>query len=582
MPRFFKGIQNKFIITYFLFGLIPLLIISYHSYQSASSSLERLSSRQISNLTQQAGTQVRQQYRQVQKDLNLLSGYPFIQLAFLQFSFGQKLEAVRLKLLSYKSQSNLYTRISLVDLDGNLILTVPEGEEPAEIARRIDKGRVQKAITQDFYCSGVLNDHPEGPLIIFSKRVYDFENPSDPVGLLAFYVRLEALTDFVTDLEPMPEARGFVFDHGLGATLGRQGLPLTPARILSEAGPAGGVVMTEVGGYQLFTTGIPELSWTAGLVLPEKELFGDILRLRAKSISFALVVAALAFTTTLFFVRRITDPIARLILGAKEFSEGNLDHRIEIRGEGELRRLGKEFNAMAEKIKAREKHIREVDRLASLGILAAGVAHEVRNPLAGMKSCVQLMQRKAVSGEVAVLAQGVDEEIDRLDKLVKNLLHFAKPGEPTPTWVKLELVLERALDMTGKSLQTGGVEIERDFAPVPQVRVDAGQTYQIFLNLILNAAQAMKGGGKLRVALRREDGKVITTIADTGCGIPREHIDRIFDPFFTLNPGGTGLGLSVAHSLMKENGISWEIDSAAGKGTTFELCFPLPAEQERT
>lgn len=237
---------------------------------------------------------------------------------------------------------------------------------------------------------------------------------------------------------------------------------------------------------------------------------------------------------------------------------------------------------MAEKIKAREKHIREVDRLASLGILAAGVAHEVRNPLAGMKSCVQLMQRKAVSAEVVVLAQGVDEEIDRLDKLVKDLLHFAKPGEPTPTWVKLELVLERALDMTGKSLQTGEIEIERDFAPVPQVRVDAGQTYQIFLNLILNAAQAMKGGGKLRIALRREDGKVVTTIADTGCGIPREHIDRIFDPFFTLNPGGTGLGLSVAHSLMKENGISWEIESATGKGSIFELCFPLPAEQERT
>jgi two-component system sensor histidine kinase AtoS len=229
---------------------------------------------------------------------------------------------------------------------------------------------------------------------------------------------------------------------------------------------------------------------------------------------------------------------------------------------------------MAHKLEAREKQLRNVDRLASLGILAAGVAHEVRNPLAGMKSCAQLMQRKAISPEVAGLAGDINEEIQRLDTIVRQLLEFARPGEAARTQVALAPIIERSLEMTRNALEKAGIEIVQKTAAAPEVFVDPGQAQQILLNLILNAAQAMPTGGALQISLQPTDEEVVLAIADNGCGIAPEHLDHIFDPFFTLNPGGTGLGLSVAHALMEENGIRSKVVSRPGEGTVFRLFFP--------
>lgn len=575
--RFFRGIRNKFIASYLLFGLVPLLVISYQSFHSASASLERHASNQLSDLTIKTASQTRQRYQEIVKDLDLLAGYPFIQLAFLQFSFGQRLETVNFKLQRYKSRNDLYARISLISLDGDLILTIPE-DSARRAAANIDQSRLRLAALTDNYFSGVVFDHPEGPLLIFSKRVYDFEHPTIPVGLLAFYIRLDSLTHFVEELDADSDAIGFVYDHSHELFLQNRTLPLDPrAQFPQRAGDE--VRLVDDRDNKLFFAGVPELNWTVGFTLPTEVLFDDINALKSQNLLFALAIATFALLTTLFFVRRITEPIGSLIEGAQQFSEGNLSHRITMRGEGEMQRLGEEFNAMAEKLAAREKQIRTVDRLASLGILAAGIAHEVRNPLAGMKSCAQLMQRKAISPEVAELAAGVNEEIQRLDAIVRQLLEFARPAEAEKTSVKLAEVFDRALEMTRGPLEKAGITILRDLHEVPPVFVDARQTQQILLNLMLNSAQAMPEGGTLHLSLALEQNLVTATVADTGCGIPEEHLEHIFDPFFTLHPGGTGLGLSMAHSLMEENAIRWQVDSRPGAGTTFRLFFPpLPAE----
>lgn len=575
--RFFRGIRNKFIASYLLFGLVPLLVISYQSFHSASASLERHASNQLSDLTMKTASQTRQRYQEIVKDLDLLAGYPFIQLAFLQFSFGQRLETVNFKLQRYKNRNDLYARISLISLDGEMILTIPE-DRSRRAAANIDQNRLKLAALTDNYFSGVVFDHPEGPLLIFCKRVYDFEHPTIPVGLLAFYIRLDSLTHFVEELDADSDAIGFVYDHSHELFLQNRPLPLDPrGQFPPRAGDE--VRIVDDRDNKLFFAGVPELNWTVGFTLPSEVLFDDINALKSQNLLFALTIATLALLTTLFFVRRITEPIGSLIEGAQQFSEGNLSHRIAMRGEGEMQRLGEEFNAMAEKLAAREKQIRTVDRLASLGILAAGIAHEVRNPLAGMKSCAQLMQRKAISLEVAELAAGVNEEIQRLDAIVRQLLEFARPAEAEKTAVNLAEVFDRVLEMTRGPLEKAGITIVRDLHEVPPVFVDARQTQQILLNLILNSAQAMPDGGTLRLFLGFEQNRVTATVADTGCGIPEEHLERIFDPFFTLHPGGTGLGLSMAHSLMEENAIRWQVDSRPGSGTTFRLFFPpLPAE----
>jgi two-component system sensor histidine kinase HydH len=183
------------------------------------------------------------------------------------------------------------------------------------------------------------------------------------------------------------------------------------------------------------------------------------------------------------------------------------------------------------------------------------------------------MQRKAISPEIGPLARGIDEEIDRLDRIVRELLEFARPGEASPAWLDLGATVARVLELAGASLEEAGIRVTKALAPVAPVWADGDQVRQVFLNLVLNAAQAMRQGGELRIGLSAADERVIASIEDNGCGIPLEHLERIFDPFFTLQPGGTGLGLSVVHSLMLENGIDWKVESEPGSGTRFELFF---------
>ena len=548
--------------------------MSYHASYVGSVSLEKLSNEQLTNLAQKTASQIEQQLLNIYKDLDLLANYPFIQQAFIQFNQGQRLETVEEKLFRYKTQNPLYARISLITLAGQHVLTLPYYPD-SQMENAIDSRLLLKARDVDTFTSGVLLDHPDGPLIVFIKKVFDFEDFSKPVGHLFFYVNLNSLSNYAEELHPVPGATGFVFDHNLKSVITKNKLPeklnlltLFPSGIISRN------QRIKLDQFRLYLSHVPLLNWSIGLILSEQALLGDITELERRSLMFSIGVSIMALLVTLYFVRRITNPIAQLIQGAQEFSKGNLEQRIEIRGEGELRRLGEEFNAMASELKSRERQVIQVDRLASLGIMAAGIAHEVRNPLAGMKSCAQLMQRKAISEEVGSLAQGINVEIERLDQIVKQLLDYAKPGKASLQPILLDDVVEETLNIVDKSLIKMNITTTTDLRGTPPVMTDAGHVQQILLNLILNAAQSMPDGGQIKITSSVDNQRVSMKVIDTGCGIAPNHLDRIFDPFFTTRPNGTGLGLSVVHSLMKQLNIDWHISSRVEQGTTFELLFP--------
>lgn len=580
MKKLFSGIRSKFIVIYLLLGLAPLLAMTYHASYVGSVSLENLSNQQLTNLTEKTASQIKQQLINIHKDLDLLANYPFLQLAFLQFNFGQRLKTVEQKLIRYKSQNPIYARISLVSFEGELILTLPD-DNVMQAHSRENPIHLLKARGMNSFRSGVLLEHTEGPLLLFSQRVFDFEDSFRPVGHLTFYVKLDSLTKYIEELTPVPETIGFVYDHSLGKVISSGPLSKELRDTISqEAQKTPSEKSYKLGKNRFYWAHVDDLNWSIGLVMPEQALLGSITKLKFRSLAFSALVAILTLMITLYFVRRITDPIAQLMRGAHEFSTGNLDHRIKIRGEGELRRLGEKYNNMAGQLKSRERQIVQVDRLASLGIMAAGIAHEVRNPLAGIKSCAQLMQRKAISPEVGSLALGIDVEIDRLDQIVKQLLDFAKPGEAATRPVALKNVILEVLKMVRKALDQQNIMLTTNLKEVPIIQSDFGHVRQIILNLVLNAAQAMPVGGELNISLDIIESQVSVRVADNGCGIAPENLDRIFDPFFTTRASGTGLGLSVVHSLMKQNGITWSIESKAKKGTIFELFFSsFPPEE---
>ncbi len=233
-------------------------------------------------------------------------------------------------------------------------------------------------------------------------------------------------------------------------------------------------------------------------------------------------------------------------------------------------------------MKELEDKIRRADKLTALATMAAGMAHEIKNPLSSMKVFAQLLPQKIDDPEYRQkLEELLPREIDRIDRIVESLLGFARATEPTYQATDLNALLEEDLKYFRLQAEAAGVKLKASYSPLPEIEVDRGQIAQVFSNLILNALQAMPDGGELTVAT--SPGKKVeetlqtvrVVVADTGHGIPDETIKKLFDPFFTTKYGGTGLGLTITHSIVDGHRGFIDVESKVGKGTTFTVTLPV-------
>jgi PAS domain S-box-containing protein len=226
-----------------------------------------------------------------------------------------------------------------------------------------------------------------------------------------------------------------------------------------------------------------------------------------------------------------------------------------------------------------EEELFRATKHASVGRLAAGVAHEIGNPLASISSLVQELQTEELKPFVQESLTTINEQVHRIARIVRNLGDFARlyPRQKTPT--SLKDILENTLNLVRYDRQFKKIEIRTDVHDTPPLKIDPDQIQQVFLNLILNARDAMPDGGSLDIAIGQTDGQVRMVFADTGTGIEAEVKDKVFDPFFsTKGPAkGTGLGLSICYSIIKDHGGTIEIDSTQDKGTRFIITIPVEA-----
>jgi signal transduction histidine kinase len=228
-----------------------------------------------------------------------------------------------------------------------------------------------------------------------------------------------------------------------------------------------------------------------------------------------------------------------------------------------------------------EEVFRNTERLISLGELSARVAHEIRNPLTGVRTTVQFVASKLRAGDSRRDdLQDVLKELDRIEQIITDLLLFARPQAARPVPTDLREIVEKVLDNLARRFMDGGIEVDVDLdADIPLVQIDPDMVQQVVLNLAINAIQAMPGGGVLRVTtgLRRTRYKkayVDVTVADTGSGIPDEVKEKIFDPFFTTRSMGTGLGLSISLQIAREHGGNLTARNLAQGGAAFRFALP--------
>lgn len=287
-------------------------------------------------------------------------------------------------------------------------------------------------------------------------------------------------------------------------------------------------------------------------------------------------------------VRAVSRPVRRLTEAAVEVTNGRYGTQVEgLRSNDEIGVLAEAFNAMSlrvatdiEQLGTINEGLVRTEKLATAGVLAAGVAHEVNNPLASISSLVQILRARAASAEDRESLETILGEISRISAILRDLTEFARAPEPRRAPAEINPIVEACLRLVAVDRRFKRLRLEAALAPeLPSLLIDADQIQQVMLNLILNAGDATPEGGRIRVASRLEPsvGAVDVEVSDTGDGIPSEIRRRVFDPFFTTKPPGrgTGLGLSVCYGIVSAHGGEIEIESAPGVGTTVRVRLPV-------
>jgi len=305
-------------------------------------------------------------------------------------------------------------------------------------------------------------------------------------------------------------------------------------------------------------------------------------------ITLAGMIAALIVSS--FLAKSVLLPIKHLVSASGRWAKGDLDYQVKITRKDEIAELGETFNLMASSLKERNDELKEYtnqqimksDRLATLGQLAAGVAHEINNPLGTISIYAQMVldelgkDNDSCKESLAV----VMKQTDRAGRIVKDLLEFARQSEPEMRMLNINDVLEKAISITNHPAELQNIKVTTNLAPrLPEIQADSDKLQQVFVNMMINALQAMQKGGELNLATRiDESGKFIEIeISDTGCGISQEHLGKLFDPFFsTKSTGeGTGLGLSVSLGIVQRHNGTIDVRSKVGEGSTFIVRFPI-------
>ncbi|MHB1011481.1 MAG: sensor histidine kinase [Desulfobacteria bacterium] len=294
-----------------------------------------------------------------------------------------------------------------------------------------------------------------------------------------------------------------------------------------------------------------------------------------------LVSALLGFV----FISGLTRPVKVLVESTRKLKGGELDHRVP-RLKDEFGELATAFNEMAGSLKEQVRKMRRTEQMVVVGELAAGLAHEIKNPMAGIKVAMSVLSEEAyISPEDKAVLQKVVAEITQLEGLMKNFLNFAKPQKPRLEPVNVNQVLNTTLTfhLKHQAVGAGGsgkIEIVKELGELPPTLADPTQLQQVFLNLFLNALHAMPRGGELGVrTFPEEDGKMIRIeVSDTGSGIREDLIGKVFQPFFTTKPKGTGLGLAISRQMIERHDGTIAVANRPGGGVLFTILLPVKAE----
>jgi two-component system sensor histidine kinase AtoS len=550
-----KSIVRRYLILSVLASTLPVVSIGLLYDRFTGNALEQLLGEKIAThltaTTNRLGAYLEARRYQVET----LANYPGI-AGYAALGRDQPNPEVEALLQIESDLPDLYG-ILFFDADGRLQRAVPgqaASGPPYWADRPFETARLPKATLGETEIIGPMPPAGGDSGWLLVRHPLHGRSLDQVTGHIALHVRLASLTE------------------QLGATAAAGALqPLlrTPAGDFNAVGQATLAQGRLTAGAEFLPGWLPLLEVEATGLVKSLTLERRVL-LVAGLVSAALIVFLFVRLSQQLRVR-----IGSLLSGAEAISSGQLDHRIAEHGSDEIATVSHAFNAMAAKLGEYLGRAVRMEKLAVLGEFATGIAHEIRNPLAAIKTSVQALARREQDQKRGRLLADMEAEIDRLARVVSDLVDFGQPRPPAPGVVSLDALFGRIARIIEPEAADRGLHWRVEGGDALQLWADPDHLQQIVLNLALNAVQATAAGGTVLLRASVDGDRGVIEVIDTGCGIPPELLERVSAPFFTTKTRGVGLGLSISRQLCEQNGGRMIIDSAPGQGTAVRILLPI-------
>jgi signal transduction histidine kinase len=485
-------------------------------------------------------------------------------------------------LKNYILQFREFREITLFDERGATIATSRVGKPRVEVPRH-----AQLAI-DGVSMSPIRVDEDLLPTSVFAARLTHLNQPA---GWLVGEFRLEEMWRMVDEIRI--GGHGFAMVIAPGGELVAHGDPdkkalvaqtknmsghqlFAAARARQDAGPFAEEYEQDGQRYLGVAARIAQLGWTVIVEQPTREAYANLTALQGQlvvAISIALIVMIAA---GYLFGRTFINPILELKRATRDVAAGQLDARVDIRSRDEFGDLGDAFNAMADRLVQLQEDVKRQERQAMFGRIAAGLVHDLAHPIQNIGNSTRLLLRDDVDAESRdVFRRTIERELETLKRFMDDLRHVVKPKPIERFPMDINVTIAEIVDPMRVEGERHAVTVETRYSAGPlEIDGDRFALQRVYRNLITNAIQATKPGGRVTIATSRVGDQIQVSVADTGSGIPANRISAIFDDFVTTKRRGLGLGLAISKRIVEQLDGQIVVESEVGQGTTFTLRFP--------
>ncbi len=591
-------LRRRLLVWFLLFSLVPLLATNAVGYQRTKNILGQIVDRYLSAV---AEVQVDHLHDRIDNHLLLLqaivTGNQFLAAGALRFqgrpagAMGAVADSTALQdfLLRKHQDLPIFDALDLFTPDGTIITAVGN---PANVVRTPPADASHGSLWAR------LRDGQHGPEPTFQMAVPVATQRGEIVAYLgATVAQSEAHAFFQVPEHVAGRVESFIVDSA-----GRPLFVSHPHERIDYAAPMATPLLhlplasiaeyPDRLGVDVIGTAraIPGYSWRYIAEVPSAEAFGELRDLGVLSVILESLFVAVLVGVAGYVAWDLVAPLGKLVNATRRVAQGDLNVRVSMPQRNELGELGRSFNEMTSALAhttahVEELHRREIERasqLATVGELASGVVHEIRNPVVGVSNGLDLVRRRV--GEDPVLEpiiEEMDHQLTRIQHTLQELLAFARPTTPTLSPLDANSLVERATRLAQPAAARAGVHLDVGLDPLlPRVMADEDMLHQALVNVLMNAIQATPSGGSVRVTTRWAGDTVEIAIADTGFGIAPDQIEHVFRPFYTTRHTGTGLGLPITRQIIQRHGGSVTLTSRMNIGTTITLRLPITHSDE--